>query len=103
MIELIRNLFEQGEVIGHIDELPSEEFWMECKYRMYITLFWNNQFVFCLDNADMDMEEIIEKIEKRTRMKFADIPIHGDKDDFQGLRFKTSGWPGDFWKKVRRG
>lgn len=47
------------------------------------------------------MEEIIKKIEKRTQKNFTDIPIHGNKDDFQGLSFKTSGWSGDFWEKLK--
>lgn len=38
------------------------------------------------------MERIIEKIEKRTQMKFNEIPIAGSKEDFNGLRFLHGGF-----------
>jgi len=65
---------------------------IKCGSHTYITLLWNDKFIFCLDN-DMDyMENIIEKIEKRTQMKFNEIPIIGKKEDFNGLRFLSGGF-----------
>lgn len=58
----------------------------------YITLYWNDKFIFCLDNDMHYMENIIEAIEKRTQMKFEEIPIIGSKEDFNGLRFLAGGF-----------
>ena len=102
MIDLIRNYFTQGEVIGKIPELPSQEFWMECKHNIYVTLYYGNQFILCFDNSIDKVEEIIEEIETRSRKKFSDIPIAGKKDDFQGLVWLEYGWNVDFWKKVQQ-
>ena len=102
MIDLIRNYFTPGEVIGTIPELPSKEFWIECKHNVYVTLYYGNQFIRCFDNCIDKAEEIIEKIEKRTGKKFSDIPIAGKKDDFQGLIWLEYGWNVDFWKKVQQ-
>ena len=73
------------------------EYTIECGGYNYVTLRWNGQFIFCLDNAVMYAEEIIYKIEKRTQTNFKDIPIRGVKEDFQGLRFLNGGWKRDFW------
>lgn len=100
MIDLVRNHFKSGEVIGRIEKLPSNDFWIECEYHNYVTLYYGNQFIYCLDNSMYKVEEIIEKIEKRTRKKFSEIPINGNKDDFQGLLWLADGWRGDFWEKV---
>lgn len=100
MIDLVRNYFTKGEVIGKIGTLPVEEFWMECKHHEYVTLYYGNQFIHCYDNSTYNAEEIIERIEKRTRKKFSELPISGKKEDFQGLTWLTYGWGGDFWEKV---
>lgn len=72
-------------------------FTIECIGHTYITLKWNGKFVLCEDNDIVYAEEMIYKIEKRTRMIFLDIPICGSKDDFQGLRFFNGGRKRDFW------
>ena len=59
----------------------------------YVTLYWNDKFVFCCDNDFEKAEDIIEKIEKRTGMKITDIPIIGRTDDFDGFFWRgRSGW-----------
>lgn len=65
---------------------------MRCGSHTYITLYWNDKFIFCLDNDMHYMENIIEAIEKRTQMKFEEIPIIGSKEDFNGLRFLAGGF-----------
>lgn len=65
---------------------------MRCGSHTYITLYWNDKFIFCLDNDMYYMENIIEAIEKRTQMKFNEIPIIGSKEDFNGLRFLAGGF-----------
>ena len=72
-------------------------FTIRCGGHNYITLEWNGKFIFCLDNDLLYAEEMIHKIEKRTKMNFQDIPIKGSKDDFQGLIFFNGGWKRDFW------
>lgn len=69
-------------------------YWMECKHHLYIALYYDDKFLQCFDNQNGDdyyMENIIRKIEKRTKMKFEDIPIAGKISDFDGLRY-TSGF-----------
>ena len=70
----------------------SEPYTIRCACHTYVTLEWNNKFVACYDNDMQYMEEIIEKIEKRTRMKFAEIPRKGYTQDFDGLRFLHGGF-----------
>ena len=70
---------------------------MKCGGHNYVTLEHEGRFIFSLDNDSMYAEEIIYQIEKRTRQRFADIPIKGTKEDFQGLRFFKGGWKRDFW------
>lgn len=72
---------------------------IRCNCHIYITLNWNGQFLFCLDNDSFYAEEMIYQIEKRTGMKFQDIPIEGSKDDFRGLRFFNGGWKRNFWNE----
>jgi hypothetical protein len=72
---------------------------IRCDCHKYVTLEFDGNFIFCLDNDLYYAEEIIFKIEKRTKMNFLDIPIVGNKDDFQGLKFFTGGWKRDFWNK----
>lgn len=74
-------------------------FTIRCSSHTYITLEYDEKFVFCLDNDFLYAEEMIHKIEKRTRMNFQDIPIKGCKDDFRGLRFFNGGWKRDFWNE----
>lgn len=74
-----------------------EGYAIKCGGHNYITLEWNEKFIFCLDNDIIYAEEMIHEIEKRTRMNFQDIPIKGSKGDFQGLRFFNGGWKRDFW------
>lgn len=76
-----------------------EEYRIRCSGHNYITLEWNDKFIFCLDNDMMYAEEIIAKIEQRTQMNFSDITIKGSKKDFQGLRFFNGGWKRKFWEE----
>ena len=76
-----------------------EGYTIRCGGHNYITLEWNDKFIFCLDNDMTYAEEMIHEIEKRTRMNFQDIPIKGRKDDFTGLRFFNGGWKRDFWNE----
>ena len=41
-----------------------DEWTIRCSGHNYITLEWNEKFVFCLDNDMMYAEEMIYKIEK---------------------------------------
>lgn len=77
--------------------MENKGYTIKCTGHTYVTLEWNDKFIFCLDGDIMDAEEIIFRIEKRTRMKFRDIPIKGEKDDFTGLRFFMGGWKRDIW------
>lgn len=70
---------------------------IRCTSHTYITLSWNGEFMFCLDNDLIYAEEMIYEIEKRTGMNFQDIPIEGSKTDFKGLRFSRGGWKRDLW------
>lgn len=74
-------------------------FSMRCGSHTYITLYYDGKFIFCLDNDFLRAEEMIYRIEKRTGMKFCDIPIVGTKDDFRGLVFFNGGWQRDFWNE----
>lgn len=74
-------------------------FTIKCTGHIYITLEYDEKFVFCLDNDFMYAEGMIHKIETRTGMKFQDIPIVGRKEDFRGLRFFNGGWKRDFWNE----
>lgn len=69
-----------------------EIYTIKCTGHTYITLEWGNKFVACYDNDSQYMEEIIELIEKRTRMKFAEIERKGNVQDFDGLRFLYGGF-----------
>ena len=73
-----------------------EGYTIRCGGHNYITLEWNDKFIFCLDNDIIPAEEMIYQIEKRTGMNFQDIPIKGSKDDFRGLIFFNGGWKRDF-------
>lgn len=78
--------------------MKNNGFTIRCDCHTYITLELDGKFVFCLDNDMMYAEEMIHRIEKRTKMNLQDIPIEGcSKDDFQGLRFFNGGWKRDFW------
>lgn len=79
--------------------MKNEGFTIKCTGHTYITLEWNDKFIFCLDNDMTYAEEMIFEIEKRTRMDFKEIPIKGMKEDFRGLRFFTGGWKRDFWNE----
>lgn len=70
---------------------------IRCDLHKYITLEWNGNFIFCLDNDFHYAEEMIHDIEKKTGMNFQDIPIKGSKSDFSGLSFFNGGWKRDFW------
>lgn len=81
-----------------MEETKKEQgFTINCGGHNYITLEWNEKFIFCLDNDIMYAEEMIYNIEKRTGLKFRDIKIKGKKEDFSGLRFFNGGWKRDFW------
>lgn len=70
---------------------------IRCGGHCYITLEYDDKFVFCLDNDTRYAEEMIYLIEKRAGMSFKDIPIIGSPTDFSGLRFHNGGWKRDFW------
>ena len=70
---------------------------VRCDTHTYITLEYDGRFIFCLDNGIIRAEEMIHRIEKRTKMNFKDIPVKGRKDDFNGLVFSNGGWKRDFW------
>lgn len=72
---------------------------IRCGGHTYITLEYDGKFIFCLDNDFIRAEEMIYLIEKRTGMNFKDIPIKGQKDDFNGLLFFNGGWKRDFWNE----
>lgn len=71
---------------------------INCSGHTYITLEYDEKFIFCLDNDMMYAEEMIYEIEKRTQKDFKDIAIKGRKDDFSGLRFFNGGWKRNFWE-----
>lgn len=79
--------------------MTKSKYTIRCGGHNYISLEWNDKFIFCLDNDGMYAEEMIYQIEKRTQMNFSDIPIKGRKEDFQGLRFFNGGWKRDFWNE----
>ena len=74
-----------------------DEWTIRCTLHTYITLEWNEKFIFCLDNDMMYAEEMIYEIEKRTGVDFRNIKIKGKKEDFTGLRFFNGGWKRNFW------
>jgi len=69
-----------------------EGYSIKCSGHTYVSLFWNDKFLHCFDNDMTYAEDIISQIEKRTKMRFRDIPIIGNKEDFNGLRFRVGGW-----------
>lgn len=79
--------------------MENKGYTIKCGGHNYITLEWNEKFIFCLDNDVMYAEQIIYEVEKRTQMKFQDIQIKGSKEDFNGLRFFFGGWKRDFWNQ----
>lgn len=76
-----------------------EGYSIRCGGYNYITLEHDDKFLICLDNDIMKAEEMIHYIQKRTGMKFQDIPIKGSKEDFTGLVFFNGGWKRDFWNE----
>ena len=70
---------------------------MKCDCHNYITLFYDGKNVRCFDNDNSAnneyyAENIIAAIEKRTRMKITEIPVIGNIEDFDGLRFLKGGF-----------
>lgn len=65
---------------------------MKCTCHTYVTLCWDGQPTLTLDNDREYMEEIVEKIEKRTGLRFKEIPILGSRLDFSGLRYLNGGF-----------
>lgn len=72
---------------------------ISCSGHKYVTLEYDDNFIFCLDNDCMKAEEIIYEVEKRTGKAFRDIPIKGIEDDFNGLGFFNGGWRRNFWEQ----
>ena len=70
----------------------NESYTIRCTSHTYVTLEWNDKFIACYDNDMQYMEEIIEKIEKRTGQKFNMIRRKGSIRDFDGLRFLHGGF-----------
>lgn len=50
--------------------MKKDKYTIRCGCHKYITLEWNEKFIFCLDNDLIRAEEMIYKIEKRTGMNF---------------------------------
>ena len=76
-------------------------YWMYCSSHNYITLMHGDDFIHCYDNNlysdderkdEYYTEHIIKSIERRTGIKFNDIPIKGKIEDFDGLRFLCGGF-----------
>ena len=65
---------------------------MKCTCHTYVSLYWDGAHVLTMDNDGHYMEEIIEKIEKRTGLRFNEIPIQGSRQDFSGLRYLNGGF-----------
>lgn len=74
---------------------------MKCFSHQYIELYCDGNFVHCYDNNiyvenpskdEYYTEHIIASIEKRTKMKITDIPIIGNVEDFNGMRFLYGGF-----------
>ena len=65
---------------------------MKCTCHTYVSLYWRGAHVFTMDNDGHYMEEIIERIQKRTGLRFNEIPIQGSRQDFDGLRFQNGGF-----------
>ena len=65
---------------------------MKCTVHTYVSLYWDGAHVLTMDNDGHYMEEIIEKIEKRTGLRFNEIPIQGSRQDFSGLRYLNGGF-----------
>ena len=65
---------------------------MKCTCHIYVSLYWKDSHVLTMDNDGHYMEEIIEKIEKRTGLRFNEIPIQGSRQDFSGLRYLNGGF-----------
>jgi hypothetical protein len=63
-----------------------ENYRLVIKDNTYVSLYWGDQFIYCYDNDTTYGEEIMYRIEKRTRMNFYDIPVEM-KHDFTGFRF----------------
>ena len=76
-----------------------EGYSIRCDAHIYITLEYEGKFLICLDNDCMKAEEMICYIQRRTGMKFQDITIKGNKEDFNGLSFFKGGWKRDFWNE----
>ena len=44
-----------------------DNYTIRCGSHNYITLEWNDKFIFCLDNDMMYAEEMINQIEKKNK------------------------------------
>ena len=69
-----------------------DEWSIRCDYHTYISLYYKGQEVRCYNNKLEYMENIIKSIEKRTHLKFNEIKIIGNKEDFNGLKFLNHGF-----------
>lgn len=65
---------------------------MKCTCHIYVSLYWKDAHVLTMDNDGHFMEEIIERFEKRTGLRFKEIPIQGSRQDFDGLRCQNGGF-----------
>lgn len=79
--------------------MKKEGYTIRCSGHNYITLEHGGEFVFCLDNDIMKAEAMIYEVERRTGMRFQEIPIKGSREDFRGLAFSNGGWRRDFWEE----
>lgn len=71
------------------------------KDNTYVSLYYGDKFIVCYDNDWQYGEDIINAIEKRTKMNFYDIPVEM-KRDFTGFRFyKLRGFHSFYSDEVR--
>lgn len=75
---------------------------IRCSYHTYVTLYYKDKQVICLDNDMTYGEDIVDYIEKRTKTPIRNIPINGSKSDFKGIRFRVGGWSVDFFEKAEQ-
>lgn len=69
--------------------MKQSDYTIKCTGHTYISLYYEGKFIHCYDNDMEYMGNIIQQIEKRTKMNFDEIPIQGEAADFNGLRFVT--------------
>lgn len=91
-------LWLEGETMDNLytrrnEEAKDFEWAIRVSCHTYVSLYWFGKFVACYDNDIEYAESIIQKIEKRTRRKIAELPlIECTPSDFSGFRFNGKGF-----------